>query len=532
MTHRIFRHISRFILLAVLMLAAACAPAPSATPIATLAPTEIAALTATPLPTATQLPTLTPPPTSTTQPTSAPIKTNTPTATATRTSTATLTKTPTGTATATATRRPTIAGLQSVTYPDKQLLSAAIQLYGKTMGLDANTVAAEISYQQFKDKNGSPFVAAVTLDGTPLLIYDAEKGWREATRSELGTKKGMLIGIQASGWKALQDKRYQAALISDANHLQLDDMCLWSVFEPTQGKINYTEWNKYLFSITLAREKQKTLSAGCGLIWGYPDYIPTWLKNSGYSQEQLLSIDEEHIEKFLTPVKNDVKRITVVNEVLPHLLGIPNFWIDTNHIQTDVLLQRSFRKARQIAPNAELSLREYSVEFAGYPRADEFFDLIKLLNEEERATNGRNLIDAAELQLPLFNPALIGKDPAMNPNNFVDAKARSQMMEKLRMNIRRFKAIGVKVYITELLLPIENLPGTLKQKMDLQASIYADIYRVCAEEGVGVGLWRPSQSHDIMEYPQGSTLPYPRDENYNPLPSYYAINAAILSTMK
>jgi GH35 family endo-1,4-beta-xylanase len=354
-------------------------------------------------------------------------------------------------------------------------LGAATQLYSKTMGLDANTVAAEISYQQFKDKNGSPFVAAVTPDGTPLLIYDAEKGWREATRGELGTKKGMLVGIQASGWKALQDKRYQAALISDANHLQLDDMCLWSVFEPTQGKINYTEWNKYLFSITLAREKQKTLSAGCGLIWGYPDYVPTWLKNSGYSQEQLLSIAEQHIEKFLTPVKNDVNRTTVVNEALPHLLGIPNFWIDTNYIDADTLLQRAFRKARQIAPNAELSLRDYSLEFAGYPRADEFFDLIKRLNEQERVTNGRNLIDVAEFQLPLFNPALIGKDPAMNPDNFVDPGTRRQMMDKLRDNIRRFKAIGVNVYITELLLPIENLPGTLKQKLALQASMRISI---------------------------------------------------------
>lgn len=437
------------------------------------------------------------------------------------------------TATAPATPKPTITGLKGVIYPDEQLLSDVIEPYAKTMGFDATKVAAEINYQQFKNKNGLPFVAAITKDGTPLIIYDAEKGWREATRSEMGTKKGMLIGIDARGWKiASGNKRYIGTLISDGNHFQTDDMCDWSRFERDQGSRAFTLRNPEVASpINLARQNHKTLSAGCGIIWGYPDAVPTWLKNGQYTQEQLLSNAEQHIETFLTPLKDNINRVAVVNEALPHLLGIPNFWIDTNHIDTDMLLKRSFRKARQVVPNAELGLRDFSVEFAGYPRSDDFFDLIRRLNEEERATNSRNLIDAAEFQLPLLGSGLIGKDPAMNPNNFVDPGIRSQMMEKLRMNIRRFKAIGVNVYITELLLPIDNLPGTMKQKLDLQASIYADIYQVCAEEGIGVGLFVQNWSEDTG-YPPGSTLPYPRDENYNPLPSYYAINAAILSTMK
>lgn len=434
--------------------------------------------------------------------------------------------------TAVATHQPTITGLQDVMYPDAQLLSDQVQLYAKTMGLDATNILAGITYRQFSDKNGLPFVVAMTTDNTPLLMYDTANGWREVTRGELGTKKGMLIGVSASGWKVLQDKRYAETLISDANLFQNNDFSMWSVLEPTQGKINSIEWNKVLYLDALAQQHHYTISAGSGIIWGYPDALPTWLKNGRYTQAQLLSIADQHIETFLTPIKGDVQRVAVVNEALPHLLGIPNFWIDTNHIDRDVLLQRSFRKARQVAPNAELSLRDYSVEFAGYPRSDDFFNLIKRLNDEEKASNGRNLIDAAEFQLPLLAPFLIGKDPAMNPSNFIDSGKRAQMMEKLRDNIRRFKAIGVNVYITELLLPIDNLPGTLKQKLDLQASIYADIYRVCAEEGVGVVIFRQNQSHDIMEYPQGSTEPYPRDENYNPLPSYYAINAAILSTMK
>lgn len=529
MNDRILTFTFPFVLV-ILILLAACANAP----VTTAMPTAGAVLTTTPLSTTTDSPSSTPTKTDTPVPTNTATSTNTslPTATDTNTPTLTATSTAIATATATITPKPTIVGLKDVTYPNTQLLSSAIQQYAKTMGLDAAKVAAEISYQQYNDKNGLPFIVAITAGNTPLLLYDSANGWREATRGELGTKKGMLIGVAESGWKALHHDRYEQTLISDANHFQMVDMCIWSVLEPTQGKINYTEWNKMLYSVTLAQKYHKTVSSGCGLIWGYPDFVPTWLKNAQYTQEQLLTIAEQHIETFLTPVKDDIQRVTVVNEALPHLLGIPNFWIDTNHIDQDLLLQRSFRKARQVAPNVELGLRDFSVEFAGYPRTDEFFNLIKRLNDEEKAANGRNLIDAAELQLPLFNPALIGKDPAMDPNNFIGNGRRAQMMEKLSDNIRRFKAVGVNVYITELLLPIDNLPGTMKEKLDLQASIYADIYRVCAEEGVGVDIFRQNQSHDIMEYPQGSTEPYPRDENYNPLPSYYAINAAILSTMK
>lgn len=103
MTNRIFRTISRFMFLVVLILSVACASAPNATTIATPAPTAIAALTSTPLPTATQLPTSTLPPTATSVPTNTPLPTTMPTQTRTPTATATAT----ATATVTRTRTPT-----------------------------------------------------------------------------------------------------------------------------------------------------------------------------------------------------------------------------------------------------------------------------------------------------------------------------------------------------------------------------------------------------------------------------------------
>jgi GH35 family endo-1,4-beta-xylanase len=466
--------------------------------------------------------------------TSSPIATQLPTLSALPSNTPTLAVTPTATATATITQKPTIEGAKGVPFPDEQLLANAVQLYAKTMDLDAKKVATEISYRQYSDKSGNPFTVAITKDNTPLIIYDAEKGWRDITRAELGNKKGMGIGVDAIGWKALQDSKFEQTILKDANHFQIDEMSSWEVLEPKQGNLNTVELKKMEYSIALAKRNGRTLSAGSGIIWGHPSHIPEWLKGRKYSQEELLSIAENHIETFLTPYKSDFQRVAVVNEALTHLLSIPNFWIDTNGIDRKVLMQRAFRKTRAVMPNAELTLREYSIEFAGYPRSDEFFNLVKRLNDEETRVNGRKLIDGVEFQLPLLLPPLIGKDPAMNPSNFADTEKRKQMIEKLRDNIRRFRAIGVSVNITEMFLPIDNLPETMKEKLAMQAEIYSAIYKVCAEESIGVSLFRPNSSNGIDAYPppKENTLPYPRDGNYNPLPSYYAINAAILSTMK
>jgi len=220
--------------------------------------------------------------------------------------------------------------------------------------------------------------------------------------------------------------------------------------------------------------------------------------------------------------------------MLHHPLDIPNFWTETRGVDRNTLLKRAFRKARQVTPNAELALRDFSVEFADYPRSEEFYSLVTQLNAEEVAENGGRLIDAVEFQLPLLLDALIGRDPAMDPSNFTNPENRKGMMEKLKRNIRRFKQSGVNVYIVELMLPINSLSGsTIEEKLIQQAAIYADIYKVCMEEGVGIGLTRTNDSTNAtFAYPKRdtNTLPYPRNDMLEPLPSYFAINQAIFST--
>lgn len=367
----------------------------------------------------------------------------------------------------------------------------------------------------------------------PLFIYE-NGSWKNLYRNDLGNKTGMLLGLSAVEWYANQTPQYMLNSLNDANHFQIDDFVMWNVLEQKQGVLNQKELGKIATFMSTALDKGKTLSAGSGLIMGSADFLPTWLVRGNFSQDQLIQIAEKHLEDFLGPYKNNFKRVAVANEMMPHDLGKANFWTETNHIDRKEFLKDLYHKARLIVPNAELTLRDFSVEFAGYQKADDFYNLVKELNDEEMRVGNRKLIDGVELQMPLMLPELIGKNPAMNPNNFTDSNNRAQMMEKFRENIRRFKAIGVNVYVTELFVPIDNLPGDQAQKLSLQADIYNDIYSVCIEEGVGVTLFRvDSDPNPNFAYPdpKKNTLPYTRDVDGIFLPSYFAVENALLNSL-
>jgi hypothetical protein len=84
------------------------------------------------------------------------------------------------------------------------------------------------------------------------------------------------------------------------------------------------------------------------------------------------------------------------------------------------------------------------------------------------------------------------------------------------------------------MLPIDRLKGSnVEQKLLNQAEVYSDIYGLGVQEGIGIGLTRTNYSADpYYAYPDPKTnnLPYPRNDRYEPLPSHYAINRAILMT--
>jgi hypothetical protein len=484
-------------------------------------------------------------PTSTPAPSATPL----PTATATPTSIATPTSTPTATPTVTPTPIPTIQ-VGNLSVPDPRVTNpelfdlrnpdAPIPQFVNAMkmaGIEitAEQVAQGITYKALKDKDGNPFVVAVyNLDPSlfpkkyidlavpiPLLIAKkGERGW-EWKENQLTYSRNS-VGTDAVGWYMLQNHRYEQAVISDSNCIDIDTIGVWSVLEPQRGQRNTREWNKMVYAVEVAHKRNIPYSLG-PIINGSLS-IPDWLKQIRNASEALSSA-KNHISEIAREFGRDplLNRVTVANEMLPHLLGQTNFWTEELGINRDYFLQEIFRHARNEFGDTKLGIRDFSIEFAGYPRADQMYEMIKRLNEEERQINGRNLIDVVEFQLPLFLPNLVNKDPAMNPNNFSTPEKYQKMLFRFRENIIRYKQIGVEVQVTEFFVADNPMINDYDR-----ARIYHDIAKICAEENITLIFYRNADSNNtFFAYPNTDMRIHLRNEQLQPKLYYYVVLSAM-----
>ena len=117
------------------------------------------------------------------------------------------------------------------------------------------------------------------------------------------------------------------------------------------------------------------------------------------------------------------------------------------------------------------------------------------------------------------------------PGSYTDIHTPLQELEKLRKAIQRYKKIGVDVYITESLVDLTDYPGDMQSKEQFQAWFYYKLVQLCAQEGVSFNTY--ATSNDPTIYPQGAgrtnAFPYYRDENYQPILSYYTMTKALVS---
>jgi len=405
----------------------------------------------------------------------------------------------------------------------------------KTAGIEitAEQVAQGITYEALKD--GNPFVVAVyNLDPSffpeqyqdlavpiPLMIAKKEEMNWKWEKNQLAYSNAR-VGTDAVGWYMLQNYLYEQAVIADSNYIDIDTIGVWSILEPRRGGRNTIEWNKMLHAVKVANERG--IPYALGPIINGSLSIPDWLKQTR-SPSSGIADAKNHISEIAREFVKDplLTRVTVANEMLPHLLGNKNFWTDELGINREYFLQEIFRHARDEFGSVKLGIRDFSIEFAGYPRADQMYEMIKKLNEEERRINGRNLIDVVEFQFPLFLPNLVNKDPAMNPNNFSNPERYQNMLSRFRENIRRYKQIGVEVQVAEFFVADNPMLNDYDR-----ARIYHDIAKICAQEGVVLIFYRNTDSDNkYFAYPNTEMKPYLRDTKFKPKLSYYLVLNAL-----
>jgi len=201
------------------------------------------------------------------------------------------------------------------------------------------------------------------------------------------------------------------------------------------------------------------------LVWGLSDFIPQWLKEKlpNLSNDDLLGILKNHVRELVSISGDKAALYSVVNEPLGSKLNKPNAFTrlggtDEEHAQW---IGELFTEAKKTNSKPVLILNDTQIEFGGN-KSDKIFNIISLMKQSNIPIDG------------------MGFQMHLNGADFLSGNLELKT-EQLRQQIRRYREIGIQVYITEMDVDMHDVQNDREL---LQAQIYSEIIQACLEEGV------------------------------------------------
>jgi endo-1,4-beta-xylanase len=270
---------------------------------------------------------------------------------------------------------------------------------------------------------------------------------------------------------------------------------------PSQFEYNY----KQLDAIVDYAQANNMQIQSHHYVWGEEKWLPSWLKEGKFTPEEIKTIIKEHILNVGTHYKGKIKEWTVVNEVFTrnmHLYGLRDWWTDA--IGDISFVDDSFRWARQADPDAVLILNDFGNESIN-DVSNVIYDYIK--GAKERGVP----IDGIGMQMHID-----GTHPPLK--------------DEVISNMKRFAKLGVKIYVTEFDVNMNDVKASSKQKNEIEGQIYYDMMRACIESKVChsfafLGITDAETWYNYMNIPDARPLMF--DKDYNAKPAYFGIKRAL-----
>jgi endo-1,4-beta-xylanase len=229
---------------------------------------------------------------------------------------------------------------------------------------------------------------------------------------------------------------------------------------------------------------------------------PAWLTGKQYTREELMTILRDHIRAVAGRYRDKVAYWDVVNEAVEGDGSLRNtFWLRA--IGPDYI-ELAFHWAHEADPKARLFYNDFGAEGLN-KKSDAIYEMVKDLRARGVPIHGVGLQMHTSLRQP--------PDP-----------------KQVAANIKRLNDLGLEAQITEMDVQIQNVPGTLEEKLEAQARVYREILEVClaAKNCKAFGMWGFTDRHSwIPGFTGHPDAPLIFDENYNPKPAYHALASAL-----
>ncbi len=297
--------------------------------------------------------------------------------------------------------------------------------------------------------------------------------------------------------------RRQCAVLTPENALK------WNALRPSPNLFDFTSADRV---VALAREQQARVHGHC-LVWH--EAMPDWLAPA-LTPATGAALLSKHIRSVVGRYAGRVHSWDVVNEAVERNDRRPDGLRASPWMQAlgPGYIDMAFHLAHQADPAARLAFADYGLEY----------DNVSWMVEKRR-TMLQALRGLVKRGVPVHALALQGHLDASRPTGFGDGLYRF---------LREVADLGLEIYVTELDVNDQMLPGDIAHRDAVVAANYrAFLDVVLAEPAVRmINTWGLSDKHTsratLFPRPDGAPVrPLPFDRDMLPKPAAFAIAEAL-----
>lgn len=308
---------------------------------------------------------------------------------------------------------------------------------------------------------------------------------------ELAAQQGTFIGTAVAAHH-LNETAYAQTAATEFGTVTHENSLKWESVQPQQGQYDFGGADQV---VDFAEANGQDIH-GHTLVWH--SQLPSWVADGSFTENELLTIMDDHISTTMGRYAGQIDTWDVVNEPMGDNAQLRDS-VFQRTLGVDYIAE-SFRMARAADPSADLYINDYSIDGIN-AKSDAYYDLVVDL-----------LAQGAPLDGIGFQAHLI----------------EGQVPGSMGANIQRFVDLGLDVRITELDVRVTT-PATAAD-LQGQADDYREVMNLCLgiDGCTGVTVWGVTDAYSwVPDHFSGEGAALPIDENYNPKPAYWAIHEAL-----
>jgi endo-1,4-beta-xylanase len=311
------------------------------------------------------------------------------------------------------------------------------------------------------------------------------------TLRQAAERRQKKIGVALATW-FFDNPAYPELAGREFDSLTPENEMKWYQVEPQPGQFDFAPGDKL---VAFAKEHGMRVR-GHTLVWH--NQLAPFVK--GLSGDALKSAMLRHVTTTAAHFKGKIAQWDVVNEAVGDN-GEPRPNSPFTALGPGYIAE-AFRAAHAADPNARLFYNDYDSEDLSWPKTESAYQLVKGLKDAGVPIHG------------------MGFQVHVDPRRWPGAAA-------LQATLERFAALGLDLELTELDVPVGEIPGTLEQKLAAQKEITRGIVRAClaVKACTGITLWGLTDRQSWLSTPEwaptrgnGPHLPLPFDQSYRPKP--------------